>query len=159
MLTRFFFQGTLQDVRLVSGPHGYLAQCPGLDSECPTCGQFALLQATVQELTTHIHDLSLKVWFLFRKHRKLIKKSWPYRARCKLWVTVYLEGTYVNYYKVDCSLQLVGAEARLARLEQCDCQKSCFINGTALPDGSTWEKDCNHCTCKVRIYNTRISLD
>lgn len=55
------FQGTLQEVRLVSGPHGYLAQCPGLDSECPTCGQFALLQATVQELTTHIHDLSLKV--------------------------------------------------------------------------------------------------
>lgn len=56
-----YLQGTLQDVRLVSGPHGYLAQCPGLDSECPTCGQFSLLQATVQELTTHIHDLSLKV--------------------------------------------------------------------------------------------------
>lgn len=58
-------QGTLQDVRLVSGPHGYLAQCPGLDSECPTCGQFSLLQATVQELTTHIHDLSLKVTSLY----------------------------------------------------------------------------------------------
>lgn len=60
-ITQMSFQGSLQDVRLVSGPHGYLAQCPGLDSECPTCGQFALLQATVQELTTHIHDLSLKV--------------------------------------------------------------------------------------------------
>lgn len=61
-----------------------------------------------------------------------------------------------NYTKVDYPLQLVGAEARLARLEQCDCQKSCFINGTALPDGSTWEKDCNHCTCKVRNYNTLL---
>lgn len=63
IVNTFFFtlQGALQEVRLVSGPHGYLAQCPGLDSECPTCGQFALLQATVQELTTHIHDLSLKV--------------------------------------------------------------------------------------------------
>ncbi|KOB72761.1 Protein kinase C-binding protein NELL1 [Operophtera brumata] len=96
------FKGTIQDVRLVSGPHGYLAQCPGLDSECPTCGQFALLQATVQELTTHIHDLSLK---------------------------------------------LVGAEARLERLEQCDCQKSCFSNGTVHADGATWQRDCNRCSC------------
>ncbi|KAH9638236.1 hypothetical protein HF086_013674 [Spodoptera exigua] len=96
------FKGTLQEVRLVSGPHGYLAQCPGLDSECPTCGQFALLQATVQELTTHIHDLSLK---------------------------------------------LVGTEARLARLEQCDCQKSCFSNGTVHADGATWQRDCNRCSC------------
>ncbi|KAG6453558.1 hypothetical protein O3G_MSEX008217 [Manduca sexta] len=96
------FKGTLQEVRLVSGPHGYLAQCPGLDSECPTCGQFALLQATVQELTTHIHDLSLK---------------------------------------------LVGTEARLARLEQCDCQKSCYSNGTVHADGATWQRDCNRCSC------------
>ncbi|CAH2063103.1 unnamed protein product, partial [Iphiclides podalirius] len=96
------FKGTLQDVRLVSGPHGYLVQCPGLDSECPTCGQFALLQATVQELTSHIHDLSLK---------------------------------------------LVGAEARLARLEQCDCQKSCYSNGTVHADGATWQRDCNRCSC------------
>ncbi|XP_037967933.2 protein kinase C-binding protein NELL1 isoform X2 [Plutella xylostella] len=96
------FKGILQDVRLVSGPHGYLAQCPGLDSECPTCGQFALLQATVQELTAHIHDLSLK---------------------------------------------LVGTESRLARLEQCDCQKSCYSNGTVHADGATWQKDCNRCSC------------
>ncbi|VVC89806.1 unnamed protein product [Leptidea sinapis] len=96
------FKGTLQDVRLVSGPHGYLVQCPGLDSECPTCGQFALLQATVQELTSHIHDLSLK---------------------------------------------LVGTEARLSRLEQCDCQKSCYSNGTVHADGATWQKDCNRCSC------------
>ncbi|XP_063530580.1 protein kinase C-binding protein NELL1-like isoform X1 [Cydia strobilella] len=97
------FKGTVQDVRLVSGPHGYLAQCPGLDSECPTCGQFALLQATVQELTTHIHDLSLK---------------------------------------------LVGAEARLARLEQCDCQKSCYSNGSVHADGATWKSgNCNRCSC------------
>nr|CAJ2313428.1 protein kinase C-binding protein NELL1-like [Metisa plana] len=96
------FKGALQEVRLVSGPHGYLAQCPGLDSECPTCGQFALLQATVQELTAHLHDLSLK---------------------------------------------LVGAEARLARLEQCDCQKSCFSNGTVHADGATWQRDCNRCSC------------
>ncbi|CAG9563346.1 unnamed protein product [Danaus chrysippus] len=96
------FKGTLQDVRLVSGPHGYLVQCPGLDSECPTCGQFSLLQATVQELTSHIHDLSLK---------------------------------------------LVGTEARLARLEQCDCQKSCYSNGTVHADGATWQKDCNRCSC------------
>lgn len=96
------FKGTIQAVKLVSGPHGYLSQCPGLDSECPTCGQFALLQATVQELTSHIHDLSLK---------------------------------------------LVGTEARLSQLEQCDCQKSCYSNGTVHADGATWQRDCNRCSC------------
>ncbi|XP_077296655.1 protein kinase C-binding protein NELL2-like [Arctopsyche grandis] len=96
------FKGAFQDVRLISGPHGYLTQCPGLDSECPTCGQFSLLQATVQELTSHIHEISKK---------------------------------------------LIEHEERLRIKEECDCQKSCFVNGTIHADGATWQKDCNKCAC------------
>jgi hypothetical protein len=56
-----FLQGALQDVHLISGPHGYLAQCPHLSSTCPTCGQFSLLQNTVEQLTKHLHELSDRV--------------------------------------------------------------------------------------------------
>lgn len=58
--------------------------------------------------------------------------------------------------------QLVGTEARLARLEQCDCQKSCYSNGSVHADGATWQKDCNRCSCVVSIEQflvTRIYID
>lgn len=54
----------MQDVRLIAGPHGYLSLCPNLDSTCPTCGQFSLLQSTVQELTKHLQELSERVYGL-----------------------------------------------------------------------------------------------
>jgi len=54
-------QGALQEVHLISGPHGYLTQCPHLSSTCPTCGQFSLLQNTVEQLTKHLHELSERV--------------------------------------------------------------------------------------------------
>ncbi|XP_041972767.1 protein kinase C-binding protein NELL1-like [Aricia agestis] len=96
------FKGSLQDVRLVGGPHGYLRQCPGMDSVCPTCGQFSLLQATVVQLAETLRQTNLKIDEL---------------------------------------------QERLAKLEECDCQKSCYFNGTLHPDGSSWQKDCNVCSC------------
>jgi len=61
ILSFFLTQGILQDVRVVAGPHGYLSQCPRLDSVCPTCGQFQLLQATVEDLTARVNQLVQKV--------------------------------------------------------------------------------------------------
>lgn len=60
-ITLKLFQGALQDVRLISGPHGYLNQCPHLDTSCPTCGQFSVLQSTVDTLTRHLQELSQRV--------------------------------------------------------------------------------------------------
>lgn len=58
------FQGAMQDVHLITGSYGYLSLCPSVDSTCPTCGQFSLLQSTVQELTKHIKELSERVYGL-----------------------------------------------------------------------------------------------
>ncbi|KAK9708476.1 von Willebrand factor type C domain [Popillia japonica] len=99
---QFPFKGAMQDVRLIPGPLGYLSSCPKLDSSCPTCGQFSLLQDTVQELTRHLKELSER---------------------------------------------LVAAEGRINKVEECDCQKSCFFNGTVHADGATWQRDCDLCTC------------
>lgn len=54
-------QGALQDVRIIPGPHGYLHQCPQLDTSCPTCGQFSQLQNTVDQLERRLLQLSERV--------------------------------------------------------------------------------------------------
>jgi len=54
-------QGALQDVKLIAGPHGYLSQCPQLDSSCPTCGQFSILQNTVEQLMHNLNELTRRV--------------------------------------------------------------------------------------------------
>lgn len=55
------FQGVLQDVRIIPGPHGYLHQCPQLDTSCPTCGQFSQLQSAVEQLTRRLSQLNERV--------------------------------------------------------------------------------------------------
>ncbi|KAE8753166.1 hypothetical protein FOCC_FOCC000089, partial [Frankliniella occidentalis] len=96
--------GALQDVRIIPGPHGYLHQCPQLDTSCPTCGQFSQLQSEVEQLTRRLSQLSER---------------------------------------------LAAAEVRVARTEECDCQKSCRINGSVHADGATWQKGCDVCACVV----------
>ncbi|XP_014488740.1 PREDICTED: protein kinase C-binding protein NELL1-like isoform X2 [Dinoponera quadriceps] len=98
----FLFKGALQDVKLISGPHGYLSQCPQLDSSCPTCGQFSILQNTVEQLMHNLNELTRR---------------------------------------------LAAAEGRISNVEECECQKSCRVNGTVHEDGASWEEDCQQCSC------------
>lgn len=48
-------------MKLIPGPHGYLSQCPQLDSSCPTCGQFSILQNTVEQLMHNLNELTRRV--------------------------------------------------------------------------------------------------
>lgn len=60
--------------------------------------------------------------------------------------------SYNNFdfiYLQSLSSQLVVAEARIGRVEECDCQKSCRINGSVHADGATWQKGCDICACVV----------
>lgn len=45
------------------------------------------------------------------------------------------------------SLQLTTTENRIKKLEECECEKSCRVNGTIHDDGATWEKGCQQCSC------------
>nr|CAD7393764.1 unnamed protein product [Timema cristinae] len=107
------FKGAMEEVKLITGPHGYLTQCPLLDSNCPTCGQFSLLQNTVDQLKKHLQELSDR---------------------------------------------LVAAEGRINRVEECDCQKSCRINGTVHADGASWRKGCDNCFCVVELEEVNPHL-
>lgn len=57
----FQFQGNLEEVGIVVGPNGHLLQCPHLDSDCPTCGQFRHLQNTIELLQEQVYALSRRV--------------------------------------------------------------------------------------------------
>ncbi|XP_063987423.1 protein kinase C-binding protein NELL1-like isoform X1 [Diachasmimorpha longicaudata] len=57
----FLFKGALQDVKLIPGAHGYLSQCPQLDTSCPTCGQFSILQNTVEQLMHNLNELTRRL--------------------------------------------------------------------------------------------------
>ncbi|KAK4316858.1 hypothetical protein Pmani_012034 [Petrolisthes manimaculis] len=45
------------------------------------------------------------------------------------------------------SIRLSASEARLAAVEECDCQRSCRVNGTVRQDGATWKSGCEICSC------------
>ncbi|KFB38252.1 AGAP010335-PA-like protein [Anopheles sinensis] len=44
--------------------------------------------------------------------------------------------------------RLVEAEKRVSYIEECDCKKSCLINGTTKNDGEVWNVGCSRCECK-----------
>jgi hypothetical protein len=119
------FQGALQEVRVVAGPHGYLSQCPHLDSSCPTCGQYLHVEANVERMVKRMHQLEQRV------------STQQCPAVHKLMLCV------IN--------QVEEAEKRLAKLEGCDCQKSCRVNGSVHADGATWQRNCELCACVVSI--------
>ncbi|KAL1116125.1 hypothetical protein AAG570_005620 [Ranatra chinensis] len=47
--------------------------------------------------------------------------------------------------KLSARLEL--AEGRISKVEECDCQKSCSINGSVHADGATWQHNCEICSC------------
>lgn len=47
------------------------------------------------------------------------------------------------------ALDLEETKGRLKEREKCDCSISCSFNGTKYADQSTWQKQCDICTCQV----------
>lgn len=54
-------QGYIQDAYIVSGPNGYLKQCPNIETQCPTCGQYSNLLKTLDDLLKKVDDLTQRV--------------------------------------------------------------------------------------------------
>lgn len=66
-----YFQGYIQDAYIVSGPNGYLKQCPNIETQCPTCGQYSNLLKTLDDLLKKVDDLTQRVsWKTFWLYEK-----------------------------------------------------------------------------------------
>lgn len=123
----------MQDVRLVAGSNGHLAQCPKAEAECPTCGEFHSLRSVVARLEKTLQQLTDKV-------SSFIHSFLPS-------VIEYSIRNLIQFHT-----QLEDAEDRLTQLEQCDCPRSCPVNGTIYADGDSWQSECELCTCSVSTY-------
>ncbi|XP_071943236.1 protein kinase C-binding protein NELL2a-like [Antedon mediterranea] len=51
------FTGIVQEVKLVVANHGFLHQCPELDRNCPTCGEYLSMVGMVTELEEVVQKL------------------------------------------------------------------------------------------------------
>lgn len=47
------------------------------------------------------------------------------------------------------ALDLEETKSKLREREKCDCVQSCFFNNTKYADQSSWQSECDICTCSV----------
>ncbi|KAM9460559.1 protein kinase C-binding protein NELL1-like isoform 2-T2 [Clarias gariepinus] len=55
------FKGSMQDVKLVFSPNGYIMQCPSLNRTCPTCSDFLSLVQGIMDLQELLAKMTLKL--------------------------------------------------------------------------------------------------
>lgn len=74
----------------------------------------------------------------------------PIQQQQKINTSVFKISNTLYYLKL--TWQLSASEARLAAVEECDCQRSCRVNGTIRQDGATWKSGCEICSCVVSTF-------
>ena len=62
-----------------------------------------------------------------------------------------LEDCRLFNVKMQAPFQLEESEQKISKLEECDCHKSCRLDGEVKRDGSTWAREytCQVCSCLV----------
>uniref|UniRef100_A0AAG5D1G7 VWFC domain-containing protein n=1 Tax=Anopheles atroparvus TaxID=41427 RepID=A0AAG5D1G7_ANOAO len=89
---------------------------------------------------------------------RLITSSYGYLSQCELMDAqcptcgqfLELENALLELKQTMSLLtkRLVEAEKRVSYIEECDCKKSCLINGTTKNDGEAWDVGCSRCECR-----------
>ncbi|XP_073996659.1 protein kinase C-binding protein NELL2a-like isoform X2 [Rhodnius prolixus] len=164
------FKGALQDVRIIRGAHGYLSQCPQLDTSCPTCGQFSTLQATIETLTTRLSQIQSRLEAA--ESRISDVEVCDCIKSCSVNGTVRADGAS---WQVDCDIcSCVHGEVECRPVQcpkvnckkpvlhpgQCcpTCLKQCFLHGTLYEHSEVVSlKQCVQCVCRDgSMHCTRI---
>ncbi|XP_011306410.1 protein kinase C-binding protein NELL1-like isoform X3 [Fopius arisanus] len=156
----FLFKGALQDVKLIPGAHGYLSQCPQLDTSCPTCGQFSILQNTVEQLMHNLNELTRRLAAAEGRISKVEECECQKSCRengtvhddgatwekgCQLCSCVHgeIECRPIPCAPVTCK-HPVKAEGQCCPV----CLKQCYTHGVILDHGEKLSpKQCLECVC------------
>ncbi|XP_038065408.1 protein kinase C-binding protein NELL2-like [Patiria miniata] len=85
-----YFKGSMQDVRIVAMPQGFLTQCPSLNRDCPTCGQFQEMADGIQELEARLRTLEHKLFTAETRIEEL--QQCPCARSCEVNGAVYEDG-------------------------------------------------------------------
>ncbi|KAM0736234.1 Protein kinase C-binding protein NELL1 [Formica fusca] len=156
----FLFKGALQDVKLIAGPHGYLSQCPQLDSSCPTCGQFSTLQNTVERLLDNVKELTHRLAAAEGRISKV--EECECQKSCRANGTVHEDGATWEKGCQQCSCVHGNIECRptpcapatckhpvIPKGQCCPiCLKQCYLHGVIYDHGEKVSpKQCVECDC------------
>ncbi|XP_048264049.1 protein kinase C-binding protein NELL1 isoform X3 [Bombus terrestris] len=156
----FLFKGALQDVQLIPGPHGYLSQCPQLDSSCPTCGQFSILQNTVEQLMHNLNELTHRLAAAEGRISRV--EECECQKSCRANGTVHEDGATWEKGCQQCSCVHGEIECRptpcapvtcknpVISQGQCcpTCLKQCYLHGVIYDHGEKVSpKQCVECDC------------
>ncbi|CAH0560230.1 unnamed protein product [Brassicogethes aeneus] len=159
----YYYKGAMQDVKVIGGPHGYLLTCPELDSTCPTCGQFSLLQSTVQELTRHLQELSERLIAAEGRISTLEDCDCQKSCHDEQDGTIHADGATwqrncdlcsCTHGKIQChpvECPEVHCKHPVKLKEDCcySCLKHCFLNDQFFDHGEVVTvKKCVECECK-----------
>ncbi|XP_076174173.1 protein kinase C-binding protein NELL1 isoform X4 [Ptiloglossa arizonensis] len=156
----FLFKGALQDVKLIPGPHGYLSQCPQLDSSCPTCGQFSILQNTVEQLMHNLNELTRRLAAAEGRISKV--EECECQKSCRTNGTVHEDGATWKKDCQQCSCVHGEIECRPTPCAPVTCKnpvilpgqccpiclKQCYLRGVIYDHGEKVSpKQCVECDC------------
>ncbi|XP_043250299.1 protein kinase C-binding protein NELL1-like isoform X1 [Colletes gigas] len=156
----FLFKGALQDVKLIPGPHGYLSQCPQLDSSCPTCGQFSILQNTVEQLMHNLNELTRRLAVAEGRISKV--EECECQKSCRTNGTVQEDGATWNKDCQQCSCVHGEIECRPTPCAPVTCKnpvippgqccpiclKQCYLLGDIYDHGvKVSPRQCVECDC------------
>ncbi|XP_046142861.1 protein kinase C-binding protein NELL1-like isoform X4 [Osmia bicornis bicornis] len=156
----FLFKGALQDVKLIPGPHGYLSQCPQLDSSCPTCGQFSILQNTIDQLMHNLNELSRRLAAAEGRISRV--EECECQKSCRANGTVHEDGATWEKGCQQCSCVHGEIECRptpcaavtcknpvIPQGQCCPiCLKQCYLHGVIYDHGEKVSpKQCVECDC------------
>ncbi|KOC65305.1 Protein kinase C-binding protein NELL1, partial [Habropoda laboriosa] len=156
----FLFKGALQDVKLIPGPHGYLSQCPQLDSSCPTCGEYSILQNTVEQLKHYVKDLTRRLATAEGKISKV--EECECQKSCRANGTVHEDGATWEKGCQQCSCVHGEIECRPTPCAPVTCKnpvippgqccpiclKQCYLRGVIYDHGEKVSpKQCVECDC------------
>ncbi|XP_076761717.1 protein kinase C-binding protein NELL1 isoform X4 [Xylocopa sonorina] len=156
----FLFKGALQDVKLIPGPHGYLSQCPQLDSSCPTCGQFSILQNTVEQLMHNLNELTRRLAAAEGRISKV--EECECQKSCRANGTVHEDGATWDKGCQQCSCVHGEIECRPTPCAPVTCKNpvipqgqccpiclmQCYLHGVIYDHGEKVSpKQCVECNC------------
>ena len=138
---RFPFQGSIEYIKLVTTPQGYLEQCPYADVGTYYVIITSQASAPAAEYNTSCSMLNLTCFSIY----------FAACPTCNQFKS--LESTVSNLLTTvqEMNKKLESAEERLNEMEKCECLQSCKVDGIKFRDGEKWKKDsCTDCTCRVR---------
>lgn len=82
-----------------------------------------------------------------------VESSEANRAQQELETKIRLLERYIDVIALD----LQETNKRMREREKCDCSLSCTFNGTRYDDRSSWQHQCDTCTCQVSV-STKMSI-